>query len=192
MAYKFNDEDKAEMSDFPDRIPFGVNKVQLVGVTPNEADNGNVFLEVTVTDSAGTEETARLYFTDKAAPYSFNTLRQIVVHSAKTDSDKEKARQAIENTADSDEIAELLNTKCVGAECWFTKYYDPERTYEGKDGVTRRSINTNLYGYEPKERPELMPNKEGADDRDERAADPLDGAEPASADETAGIPSNWA
>lgn len=193
MSYNFNEDDKKEV-EFAERMPFGVNTVQLVGVTEQEADNGNVFLEVTVTNSDGIEDVARLYFTDKAAQYSFNTVRQIAVHSAKTDADKEKARMAVENCKDSDEIAELLNEKCVGAELWLTKYYDPSRTYQSKDGELRKSINTNLYGYEPKERPELMPNKQSADDRNEDAPVDLNsttGGTPATGDAAANIPSSW-
>jgi hypothetical protein len=80
-----------------------------------------------------------------------------VVHSAKTDADKEKARMAVENCKDTDDLSNLINDKCVGAECWVTKYYDPTRTYSNNAGEVKKSINTNLYGYEPKLKPELMP-----------------------------------
>lgn len=190
MSYQFNDEDKEETS-FPERMPFGVNRVQLVGVTAGETDAGKDFMELTVVNEAGLEETARVWFVGGASKYSFNTLRQIVVHSAKTDSDKEKARQAVESTVDNDALADLMNTKCVGCELWLTKYYDPERTYTTENG-TFRSINKNIYGYEPKEKPELMPNKQGADDRDEKPEDYPVGGEPAKGSAADNIPDNWA
>jgi hypothetical protein len=155
MAYKFNDEDKTapERTDY---LPFGVNTVEIVGATAGETDAGKDYIEVTV-KLGDIEDNARLWFTGGASKYSFQTLQQIVVHSAKTDADKEKARMAAEKCVDTDDMANLLNSKCVGAECWVTKYYDPTRTYSNANGDLKKSINTNLYGYKPNEKPELMP-----------------------------------
>jgi hypothetical protein len=71
-----------------------------------------------------------------------------------------------------DELAQLMTEKCGGGELWFTKYYDAERTYQNTGGQTRRSINTNILGYEPKLKPELMPSK-----NDPLANTPLAGGE---------------
>lgn len=157
MAYNFSDEDKAATSDFQDRIPFGVHEVQFVGASAGETEANKDYIDVTVADASGVEERVRVWFTGGASPYSFQTLRQIAVHTAKTDDAKEKARMAVENTKNTDELANLLNKNCVGGSLWFTKYYDPSRTYDS-NGQTRRSINTNVYGYEPKPKPELMPS----------------------------------
>lgn len=187
MAYSFNDDDKAER-EFKERVPFGISVVQLLGVTAGETDAGKDFIEVAFTTADGIEDVARVWFVGKAAPISFNTLRSIVVHSAKTDSDKEAARLAVESCADNDELANLMNAKCIGAELWVTKYYDPTRTYQGGDGVERRSINTNIYGYEPKLRPDLMPQ---ADQEKDELNKTFPGSESASAEATAAIPNDW-
>lgn len=181
MPYKFNDEDKEEVSSFKDRLPFGVNTVKLVGVTAGETDAGKNYIEVTVENEDGIEDSARVWFVGGAVKYSFDTLRQIVVHSAKTDSAKEQARLAFEKCLDSDAVADLMNKKCVGAELWVTKYYDPTRTYTNADGETRRSINTNLYGYEPNLKPELMPDEK-----------PKDTVAEVKDDEPVSIPDEWA
>lgn len=157
MAYKFSTEDKVDMGEFQERIPFGVSEVVLVGAVSGQTEAGKDYLELTVADQNGLEDSARVWFTGGASPYSFQTIRQIVVHSASSDSDKEKARMAVEKCEDTDELAELLNKKCVGKQLWFTKYYDPTRTYQNNNGDVKRSINNSIYGYEPKLKPELMP-----------------------------------
>lgn len=155
MAYDFTDEDKAATSDFQDRIDFGVSEVILVGATAGETQDGKDFLELTVADKNGTEDSARVWFTGGASPYSFQTIRQIVVHTA-PEADKEKARMAVENTKNTDELADLLNKNCEGKQLWFSKFYDPTRTYTNDRG-TFKSINSRIYGYRPKDQPELMP-----------------------------------
>lgn len=154
MAYKFNDEDKAA-SDMAERMPFGVNTVRLVGATAGETEAGKDFIELEVENAEGVTDKARVWFVGGAAKYSFATLRQIAVHNANP-SDKEKARMAVESVADNEALADLLNTNCIGGELWLTKYYDPAKTYQGTDGNEYRSVNTNIYGYEPKSKPELM------------------------------------
>jgi hypothetical protein len=162
MAHKFSDEDKTA-EERKDYLPFGVNTVKLVGATAGETESGKDYIEVTVATDDGIEDNARVWFTGGASKYSFQTIQQIVVHSAKTDSAKEKARMEVEKCVDTDEMTNLLNSKCVGAECWVTKYYDPTRTYVNQSGETKKSINTNLYGYEPKLKPELMPVEQPKD-----------------------------
>lgn len=183
MPYQFNDDDK-EAREFKERIPFGVTKVKLVGAIAAETANGSDYIELTVVDEAGTEETARCYFTEKAAKYSFDTIRQIAIHNA-SEANKEKARLAVEGVKDSEELADLLNSKVAGGELWFTKYYDPTRTYVGGDGQTRPSVNTNVYGYEPKLKPELMPKPKANDGN----IDPNDF--PPADKPGAGIPEDW-
>lgn len=182
MAYEFTDEDKAATSDFQDRIPFGVSEVVLVGATAGETEAGKDYLELTVADKNGVEDSARVWFTGGASPYSFQTIRQIVVHTA-AEADKEKARMAVENTTNTDDMADLLNSKCEGKQLWFTKFYSPDRTYE-REGVTYRSIDSRVYGYAPKDHPELMPDNTTAT----TSSDPLAGA---TAEPSENIPSDW-
>jgi hypothetical protein len=162
MSYNFTDEDK-QAEERKDYLPFGVNTVEIVGATAGETEAGKDYIEVTV-KTGDIEDNARVWFTGGAAKYSFQTIQQIVVHSAKTSADKEKARMEAEKCVNTDDMANLLNSKCVGAECWVTKYYDPTRTYTSQGGETKKSINTNLYGYEPKLKPELMPQEQTKDE----------------------------
>lgn len=186
MAYKFNDEDK-EGGDFAERLPFGVNDVVITAVEAGATDDGKEFVKITVENAAGVSEEARVWFTEKSAKYSFATLRQIAVHNADA-ADKEKARMAIENCVDTEALAKLLTKNCIGGQAWVEKYYDPSRTYE-REGQTYRSINTNLRGYEPKLKPELLDDKQTSGNAAVDKAFP--GAEKVDASE--GIPAddNW-
>lgn len=155
MSHEFNSEDK-EVKDFNDRIGFGVHKVQLVSAEAGATEAGKDYVELTVVSGDGIEDKARVWFTGGASNISFNTLRQILVHSVKDEAKKGIVRDAVDAAKNTDELVVFLN-KASGCELWLTKYYDPTRTYQNKAGVTKRSINTNLYGYEPKPKPELMP-----------------------------------
>lgn len=187
MAFDFNDESKA-VKEYGDYLGFGVHKVTFVLAEASETDAGKPFIEVNFQTADGIEDKARVWFvSDANANISFNTLRQIVVHNAK-EADKDKARDAVDGIANTDDLAALMNEKIMGGELWVTKYYDPSRTYQNKSGAVKRSINTNIYGYEPKLRPDLMPKQ----DREQSGL--LDGAEavkPGSA-AAAGIPKDWA
>lgn len=156
MAYKFNEEDKA-VTEFKESIPFGVHKVKITGVIPDVTDAGKDFIEVGVITDDGLETSVRCWFTGGASNISFNTLRQIAVHNAKDEEGRDKRADAIDSVKDTDELGILLNDMLMGGECWISKFYDPTRTYQAKDGSTRKSVNTNIYGYEPKLKPNLMP-----------------------------------
>ena len=191
MAYKFNDESKA-VKEFGDYLPFGVHKVQLMLAEAGETDAGKPFIEINFATEDGIEDKARVWFvSDANANISFNTLRQMLVHNT-PEGHKDKARDAVDAVKDIDELATLLNEKMMAGEFWVTKYYDPSRTYTNQAGDTKKSINTNMYGYEPKARPDLMPGK--ADENgepvvDENVAKTFPGAKPADASD--GIPSKW-
>lgn len=154
MAHNFNDEDK-QVREFKESMPFGVNKVQLTGAIAETSDNGKDYIEVGVVNADGVEDSARCYFVGGASNISFNTLRDIVVHQGKDEEEKAKLRDRVDAVKNSDELAEIVN-EFIGGELWLTKYYDPSRTYTTKNG-TFRSINKNVLGYEPKLKPELMP-----------------------------------
>lgn len=155
MAHEFNAEEK-EVKEFADRIGFGVHKVQLVSADAGTTTDDKDFIELNIISEDGIEDSARLWFTGGASNISFNTLRQILVHSVKDEAKKAVVRDAVDAAKDTDELVTYLN-KAAGCELWLTKYYDPKRTYQNAQGQTRKSINTNVYGYEPKLKPELMP-----------------------------------
>lgn len=186
---KFNDEDKVDSGFSNDYMPFGVSSVSLMLFEHGGTGDGeSEYIEATVCDPNDDEktETARFWFsTDKSANISFNAIRQIVVHNAK-EADKAKAREAVDACADGDELTALLNEKLIGGQCWFTKYYDQTRTYQNKSGVTKKSVNKNLYGYEPKLKPELMPQDESKTTVAEQV-----GGEGVTNDASVKIPSKW-
>lgn len=185
MSYNFGDKDK-EVREFSESMPFGINVVQLMQVEAVTAENGKDYIELTVTSKDGIEDTARCYFVGGAVNISFNTLRQIAVHIAKDEEEKQAARDAVDATNNTEELAAYLNEKCIGGELWFTKYYDATRTYTTENG-TFRSINKNVVGYEPKLKPELMPQKApaGGDAN-------FPGSEAATGDAAANVPKDWA
>lgn len=192
MSYDFNDESKA-VKEFGDYLGFGVHKVKLMLATAGETDAGKPFIEVDFVTDDGLEDKARVWFvSDANANISFNTLRQMLVHNTE-EAHKDKARDAVDAVKDIDELATLLNEKMMGGEFWVTKYYDPSRTYQNQSGATKRSINTNMYGYEPKPRPDLMPKPadENGDPVDSKVTDAFPGAEKADTDAAGGIPSKW-
>lgn len=191
MAYNFNEEDK-EVQEFNERIGFGRTKVQFQGAVAETTEQGKDYIEVMVMDSEGVEETARVWFVGGAAKISFNTLRQIIVHNGKDEAEKERLRQLADGAKDTSELADILNNECASGELWFTKYYDPSRTYTAADGSTRRSINKNIYGYEPKLKPELMPQEQKqVDAADYPNDEPFPDAKPVSAADQAKIPDSW-
>lgn len=184
MSYKYTAEDK-EPTEFKERMPYGVSKVKLVGVTVGETAAEKEYVEVTVVNEDGVEDSARVWFVGGASKYSFQTLRDIVIHNAKADSDKEKARQAVDSVEDNYALAELINKKTAGGELWFTKYYSPKNTYSGSDGVVRKSVDRSVYGYEPKLKPQLMPTLKNED-----TIAPVTGNE-TQEQISEGIPSEW-
>lgn len=160
---QFTDADK-EVKEFNNnRFTFGVHKVQILNFVLDKTDNGKEFIEVFFVDpnNEECEDSARVWFsTDKATNFSFNILRGIYVHNAPEDK-KDAARASFDAVKDTTELVELLKSKLLGKEMWYTKFFDPKRTYQGQDGQTYRSINKNIFGYQPKEQPELMPQKDG-------------------------------
>lgn len=185
---KFTDDNKQvkEMGDY-NGFSFGVHKVTIGQIELGETDSGKEYVEVTVMGENGEEDTARVWFTtDKAANYSFNILRQIYVHNA-PEKDKDAARDTMDAVKDTEELVAKLNEKLVGGECWFTKYYDPQRSYLDASGNTRRSVNKNIYGYEPKPRPELMQDSENP----HLNTTVLEGEDVTGTDAAKGIPKAW-
>lgn len=171
MSHEFSQEEK-EVQEFSDRIGFGVTKVKLIGCEAGTTEDGKDFIETVITTDDGIEEKVRSWFTGGASKISFNMFRQVAVHQAKTDETKQAARDAVDAVKNTEELAALMTEKCFGGELWFTKYYDADRTYENTAGQRRRSINTNILGYEPKLKPELMPKgSDGITDLDRKTDD---------------------
>lgn len=191
MSYSFTEEDK-EVKEFKESISFGVHKVQFLGATAEETDAGKDFIAVGIVSEDGIEDEARLWFVGGASNISFNTLRAIVVHNAK-EADKEKAGAEADACKDTQELADLLIKYLEGGgELWYTKFYDPKRTYTTDNG-TFRSINKNIYSYPPKSRPDLMPNPEAeAKTADDLLEEPFQSGTPVDATTKAQIPDNWA
>lgn len=188
---KFN-EDVKSVKEFSDSnwFGFGVHKVHIGAIELSETESGKEYVEVTVLGDNEEEDSARVWFTsEKAANYSFNVLRQIYVHNAPEEK-KDAARDTMDAVKDTEELVAKLNDRLIGGECWFTKYPDPERTYLDASGNIKQSINKNIYGYEPKPRPDLLPA-----DSERLTKDNLDkhfpGAEEVKGDAANGIPSNW-
>lgn len=156
---KFSNEHK-EVTEFNDKyFNFGIHKVQISAVELGGTGEGEKeYIEITVVDPSDAEitDTARVWFTsDKATNYSFNVLRQIFIHNT-PEAKRDEARDLFDKLSGTEELAKIVET-LIGKECWFTKYYDPERTYTAQDGSQKRSVNKNIMGYEPKPKPELMP-----------------------------------
>lgn len=189
---KFSNENK-QVKEFTNNFfPYGVHKVQIGDIENGGTGDGEKeYIEITVVDPSDGEitDTARVWFTtDKAANYSFNTLRAIYVHNAPEDK-KEQAGKDFDELVDTTEMVALMADKLVGGECWFAKYQSPDRTYVASDGTTKKSIDKNIYGYAPKERPELMPK----DTEKDQLNQTLPGSTPVQpdADIAAGIPKGW-
>lgn len=185
---KFNDEHKEEVSKGTGNyFGYGVHKVKIGLLEQGESKNGSEYIEFTLLGDNEEEATARLYFTDKSAKYSFNTARQIYVHNAPEDK-KQVARDTFDAVADTDELVKLFNDKLIGGECWFTKYQSRDRTYVDQQGVTRKSIETNIYGWEPQVQLDRLPSE----DRAGAVADIANGTvENPKSDAATGIPEEW-
>lgn len=163
----FTDEHKAER-EFKKYFSFGIHKVKILGFSAEETESGKEFIKVGFTDETGEiEDEARVWFTtDEARGFSFSTLRSIFVHNAPEDK-KELARDAVNACNNHIELTDLLNKKLIGKEMWITKYLDPKRTYEAKNGTKKPSINTNIYGYLPTLKPDLMPAEKHAPNQED-------------------------
>lgn len=188
MAHKFTDEEKEVSERNSNYFGFGVHRVLFAGAIADVTEAGKEFIEVAFCDpdNSEIEDTARVWFVGGASNISFNTLRQIYVHNAPEDK-KVDAGLSFDKVADSAELVDLMNDKLQGGELWFTKFYDAKgATYVStRDGQTYKSTNKNIYGYEPKDRPDLMPAPKGS------VEDVIPGAEPASKDAAANIPKSW-
>jgi hypothetical protein len=187
---KFTDDNK-QVKEFENNwLDFGVHEVIIGLVELGQTDAGQEYLEITVIGPNDEEDTARVWFTtDKAANYSFNVMRQIYVHNA-PEAKKDQARQTFDKVADTQQLEELMQKLVGKGKCWFSKYPSPTRTYTAQDGTVKKSIDKNVYGYKPKEHPELLPKDSEAAKKDGVTIEDL-GGEPATGDAAANIPEEW-
>jgi hypothetical protein len=146
---KFTDEDKVEKVFNNNYFGEGIFKVQIVSVKAGETDKGSEYFEFELVGEGGEEGNARVYFTEKAKPYSFNTIRAIFVHNAVNDAAKEKTRKAIDAVKDTDELLKLCEA-LRGKECWLLVEKTGEKYTSKSNGREYDQLNKNIYGYEPK------------------------------------------
>lgn len=147
---KFTDDDKAERSN-KNYFTEGIHEVQIEGVTGGVSDSGSEYFEFSLLGAEGQEGTARVYFTDAAKPYSFNTVRSIFVHNTESEEGKEKMREKVGAVKDTDDLLKLCQA-LRGKMCWLM-IEDAGTTYTSeRTGKTYKNFNRNIYGYEPKPR----------------------------------------
>lgn len=191
MSRSISDEAKEFEGNSKSYLDFGVHQVQIMLVDADQTDSGTDYIEFQVVGPNEEEEKARLWLTDKSEKYTFATLKGIYTHCAPEDK-KDSAAAALERCKDYDEVVELFNKNCIGKQIWFTKYPDPNRTYTNAKGETKPSINTNVYGYAPNVREDLLPRKdevhEVSDENLKNVNKTIPGAKK---DASGGIPDDW-
>lgn len=192
MSRSISDEAKEFEGNSKSYLDFGVHEVQIMLVGSGQTDSGTDYVEFTVVGPNEEEERARLWLTDKSEKYTFATLKGIYTHCAPEDK-KEAAQAELEACKDYDEVVELFNKRCIGKKIWLTKYPDPNRTYTNQAGEVKQSINTNIYGYEPKPKPELLPRKDQVADVSDEDLKNVNKAIPGAKkdDASKGIPDDW-
>lgn len=156
---QFSEAEKEEMTFKDTFFKYGVHKVQVDGRAIERDDQDRAYMEIGVVDPDNSDitTTVRMWLhTEGARKFTFNTLRNIYVHNAPEDQ-KEAARKTFDAIKDGTDLLVALD-KVIGGEAWIDVYPDPERTYQNAKGETKPSINTNIYGYEPKLKPELIPD----------------------------------
>lgn len=184
---KFTDEIKQakEFNDSP-YFGYGVHKVQIDLVEFGSTDNGKEYIEVSIVGENGEEDKVRVWFTSvKAATYSWNVLRLIAVHNTPEDK-RDEMKAKFDALEDPVQMADLM-TEFYGKECWFTKYPSKDRTYLASDGSTKKSIDKNIMGYEPKPQPDRIPQS----DKDMLNQTFPEGDGPVDLNANAKIPNEW-
>lgn len=142
----FSENAKQELNQF---MGEGVHKVTILGVLPGASEStGSEYFEFGIQSEDGIIGEARVYWTEKAQQYSFNTIRDIFVHNTKEEN-KEKVRAMVDAAKDTDELLKLCQEGLEGKEAWY-KVEKSGSTYVNAQGETKDSYNRNLYGYEPK------------------------------------------
>jgi len=146
MSVNFNDDTKKPIGQY---FGEGVHKVKIQGVVADTSPNsGSEYFEFGLLGENGEEGNARVYWTEKSQPYSFNTIRDIFVHNTKEEN-KDKVRDMVNATSNTDELLKLCQDSLEGKEAWL-KVEKSGTTYVNGAGETKESYNRNIYGYEPR------------------------------------------
>jgi hypothetical protein len=145
------DEHKAEITNKA-FFEEGIHEVKILLVELATTNDDKEYIEFTVTNDEGTQEgTARFWFTtDKAALYSFNSIRSIFVHNV-----PEEKKQATRDKVNAILTTEQLAKAClnlIGQQCWY-QVSRSSRTYVTATGETRYSLDKDIYGYKPSPKP---------------------------------------
>jgi len=141
----FNDDTKKPIGRY---FTEGVHKVTIQLVEADKTQDGKEFFEFSLLGEEGEEGTARVYWTEKASPYSFNTVRDIFVHNT-PEAKKQAIRDKVDATSNTDELLKLCATNLIDKECWF-KVEKTGTQYTNANGELKDSYNKNIYGYEVK------------------------------------------
>lgn len=147
VSINMTEEDFSELNYFD----MGVHKVTIVGAMLEKMDDGREYVEVGVKGEDGESDSVRMWLhTEAAAKFTMRVLQGICTHNAKTEAEKDKVRAGFIGSIDDKKLANILGVM-DGYEAWLLVEEDPVRTYE-KEGRQYKSINKNIYGYEPKPR----------------------------------------
>ena len=138
----FNDDTKKELNQY---FGEGVHKVKILAVDQGKTDDGKEYFEFKLEGENGEDGNARIYWTEKAQQFSFNTVRGIFVHNT-IEKNKDAIRKEVDATTNTDELFKLCQA-LKGKEAWYV-VQKTDRTYTNSDGETKFSYNRNLYGYE--------------------------------------------
>lgn len=197
MSHQFSQEEK-EVREFNNNyFPYGTTRVQVISAKALTTEKNQEVVDVYVVDPENAEitDTVRFFFVGGAPNISFNALREIFIHNI-PENDKVAKGELFDTVKDTEALADLMDVEISGGEAWFTKTVDPARTYVGKDGETRQSVNRNLYAYPRKVKPEEMP-KPKADQQPLRAEDykgddvPFGDTKPKTDAGAPKVPDNW-
>lgn len=146
----------------------GVYPVTITKVDKNTTDDGKEYFEFTVAGTDGEEGTARVWWTEKAKHYSFNTVKTIFVHNT-VEKNKQLIRDKIDSTKNTDELFSLMSG-LIGKKAWY-KVERTGTTYTNGAGEIKNSYNRNIYGYEPRS---VTPITDDSILDDIKASEPLD------------------
>jgi len=146
----FKPEDKQEMEFGGNYFSYGVHKVKILGFEEGVTEAGKHYVEAMFCDpnDASIADKARVWFTtDKAKKYSFNILKAIAIHNT-PEAKRDVARASIDKVNNLKELVDLLNSKIIDKEMWFTKYVS-DSTYTHASGNVKNSVDRNILPYEP-------------------------------------------
>lgn len=152
---KFGEDTKKQLGNY---FGEGTHKVTITKIEQGKTQDEKEYFEFTVEGENGEEGTARVFWTEKAQQYSFNSIRDIFVHNT-PEKNREAVRAAVDNTTDTDELFKLCQQTLIGKEAWYV-VQKTDRTYTNAAGELKYSYNRNLYGYEYHPKPAQKTSEE--------------------------------